>query len=147
MNGVSNILCLGICPDCCLRRVGAVVLQLLGLIQDYWTGSNGVTDTFLKPKPGVVPYIKQFNARSIFLQDGLQLSYSSGDQLEVDISLSNFGDGALPSSATAHPWRTTTLHATRSAALLRTLQTRASALPPAPPTAPPPSSPRQQALR
>lgn len=69
------------------------------LIQDYWTGSNGVTDTFLNPKPGVVPYIKQFNARSIFLQDGLQLSYSSGDQLEVDISLSNFGDGALPSSA------------------------------------------------
>ena len=40
------------------------------LLQDYWTGNNGVIDTFLNPKPGVAEYIKQFNARSIFLQDG-----------------------------------------------------------------------------
>lgn len=62
-------------------------------------GSNGITDTFLNPKPGVAPYIKQFNARSIFLQDGLQLSYASGEQLSVDISLSNYGDGVLPTTA------------------------------------------------
>lgn len=49
----------------------------------------GILDTFMNPKPGVAPYIKQFNARSIFLQDGLQLSYQSGDHLSVDISLSN----------------------------------------------------------
>ena len=48
-------------------------------------------------------YIKQFNARSIFLQDGLELSYASGDALSVDISLSNFGDGVLP-AATQLTW-------------------------------------------
>ena len=50
----------------------------------------------MQPKPGVANYIKQFNARSIFLEDGLQLTYVSNDTLSVDITLSNFGDGALP---------------------------------------------------
>ena len=59
-------------------------------------GNNGIVDTFMRPKPGIAPYIKQFNARSIFLQDGLLLAYSSKDSLSVDISLSNFGDGDLP---------------------------------------------------
>ena len=59
-------------------------------------GSNGITDTFLRPKPGVVPHISHFNARSILIQDGLLLSYSSGDPLHVDISLSNFAPEALP---------------------------------------------------
>ena len=66
------------------------------LIQDYWTGSNGITDTFLRPKPGVAPYINHFNARSILIQDGLLLSYSSGDPLAIDISLSNFAPEPLP---------------------------------------------------
>jgi len=46
---------------------------------------------------------RQFNARSIFLQDGLELSYASGDALSVDISLSNYGEGALP-AATQLTW-------------------------------------------
>eukprot|EP01047_Picozoa_sp_COSAG01_P014799 COSAG01_NODE_729_length_14031_cov_24.502800_4_plen_771_part_00 len=66
------------------------------LIQDYWTGNNGIVDTFLRPKPGVAPYIAQFNARSILIQDGLGLSYVSGETLGVDISLSNFGVSDLP---------------------------------------------------
>ena len=66
------------------------------LIQDYWTASNGIVDMFMQPKPGVANYIAQFNARSIFLEDGLQLTYISNETLSVDISLSNFGDGALP---------------------------------------------------
>ena len=57
---------------------------------------SGITDTFLRPKPGVVPHISHFNARSILIQDGLLLSYSSGDALVVDISLSNFAPEALP---------------------------------------------------
>jgi hypothetical protein len=66
------------------------------LIQDYWTASNGVLDMYGTPKPGAAPYITQFNARSIFLEDGLELTYVSNDRLAVDISLSNFGEGALP---------------------------------------------------
>jgi hypothetical protein len=66
------------------------------LIQDYWTANNGITDVLFDPKPGVADYITQFNARSIFLEDGLQLTYVSNDTLSVDLSLSNFGTGALP---------------------------------------------------
>ena len=40
------------------------------LIQDYWTGNNGIADTFMRPKPGVAPFIKGFNAQSIFLETG-----------------------------------------------------------------------------
>jgi hypothetical protein len=68
------------------------------LLQDYWTGSNGIVDTFMRPKAGVAPYISQFNARSILLSDGLALNYASQDTLDVDISLSNYGDGALSAS-------------------------------------------------
>ena len=64
------------------------------------TGSNGVVDHFLRPKLGVRDRIKEFNARSIFLQDGLALSYASNDTLAVDIVLSNFGSADL--STTAH---------------------------------------------
>ena len=67
--------------------------------QDFWTGNNGIVDTFMRPKPGVAPFIKFFNARSIFLETGLALSYVSNDTLSVAISLSNFGDGDLPASA------------------------------------------------
>jgi hypothetical protein len=44
----------------------------------------------------VAPYISNFNARSILIQDGLLLSYSSGDPLAIDISLSNFAPEPLP---------------------------------------------------
>jgi hypothetical protein len=66
------------------------------LITDYWTANNGITDVFFRPKPGVANYITEFNARSIFLETGLQLVYVSNDTLSVDISLSHFGEGALP---------------------------------------------------
>ena len=66
------------------------------LIQDYWLGSNGIMDTFQRPKPGVVPFIKEFNAPSILIQDGLALTFASKDVLNVSISLSNFGNGDLP---------------------------------------------------
>ena len=66
------------------------------LVTDYWTGNNGITDVFFRPKPGVADYITQFNARSIFLQDGLELVYVSNDTLTVDLSLSHFGEGPLP---------------------------------------------------
>ena len=69
------------------------------LLQDIWTGSNGVVDHFLRPKLGVRDRIKEFNARSIFLQDGLALSYASNATLSVDISLSNFGSADLPTSS------------------------------------------------
>ena len=67
-------------------------------LQDYWTGSNGIVDTFMRPKPGVAEFIKGFNAQSIFLETGLALSYVSNDTLYCKISLSNFGDGSLPPS-------------------------------------------------
>lgn len=63
------------------------------LIQDYWTGSNGILDTFQRPKPGVAGVIRAFNGPTIFLQDGLQLAYASKDVLRVTLSLSHFGEG------------------------------------------------------
>ena len=69
------------------------------LFQDYWLGNNGIVDTFMRPKPGVAPYIKAFNAPSIFVQEGIELAYSSKDALAVDVSLSNFGAGDLPIGA------------------------------------------------
>lgn len=69
------------------------------LITDYWTGNNGITDVFFRPKPGVANYITEFNARSIFLQSGLKLVYVSNDTLSVDISLSHFGEGPLPAGS------------------------------------------------
>lgn len=66
-------------------------------LHDYWMGSNGVVDTFLTVKPGID--ISAFNGPSVLLQDGLLLSYSSGDHLNASISLSNFGHSHLPSSA------------------------------------------------
>lgn len=75
------------------------------LLQDYWTGNNGVVDTFMNPKPGVAPYIKAFNARSILVQSGLALSYSSKDPFSVEVSLSNFGDSDLtPGGDTKISW-------------------------------------------
>ena len=61
------------------------------LLQDYWTGNNGIADTFMRPKPGVADYIKGFNAQSIFLETGLTLSYVSNDTLSCKISLSTLG--------------------------------------------------------
>ena len=63
------------------------------LIQDFWTGSNGITDTFQSPKPGVAGVIAAFNGPTIFLQDGLQLSYASKEALDLTLSLSHFGEG------------------------------------------------------
>ena len=59
-------------------------------------GKNGVLNAFQRPKPGVAPYIKGFNARSIFLQDGLKFAYRSNETLEVDLLISNYGSGPLP---------------------------------------------------
>ena len=58
----------------------------------------------MQPKPGVAPYIKAFNARSILVQSGLALSYAAKDPLSVEISLSNFGASDLPVGDTKLSW-------------------------------------------
>jgi hypothetical protein len=66
------------------------------LIQDYWLGNNGIIDTFARPKAGVGGAIAAFNAPSIFLQDGMQLTYTSTEVLKMTATLSNYGSGDLP---------------------------------------------------
>ena len=66
------------------------------LLQDYWTTTNGIVDTYFRPKPGLNPEdIRAFNADVVLLQDGLGLTYRGGQRLEIALILSNFGPDEL----------------------------------------------------
>eukprot|EP00038_Savillea_parva_P019806 m.28947 g.28947 ORF g.28947 m.28947 type:complete len:1040 (+) comp4562_c0_seq1:52-3171(+) len=82
------------------------------LIQDYWGGDNGLSDTFLKPK-SISEDIASFHANVVLLEDGLHESYISAESLNVQLSLSNFGLHEIEAGSTL-AWSlvngTTTLH-------------------------------------
>ena len=66
------------------------------LFQDYWTTSNGIVDTYFRPKPGIDrEAIRQFNNDVVLLQDGIGLSYRSGEHLKATLLVSNFGTAPL----------------------------------------------------
>ena len=66
------------------------------LLQDYWTTSNGLVDTYFRPKPGLpAERIRQFNGDVVLLQDGLDLTYRGGQRLEIALLVSNFSPGEL----------------------------------------------------
>ncbi len=66
------------------------------LLQDYWTTSNGIMDTYFRVKPGVDrAQIRQFNNDIVVLQDGIQNNYRGGAPLQATLLLSNFGPSEL----------------------------------------------------
>jgi len=66
------------------------------LLQDYWTTSNGIIDTYFRPKPGVSrEAVLQYNNDVVLLENGLALNYRNGDTLATTLSVSNFGAGPV----------------------------------------------------
>ena len=65
------------------------------LIQDYWTTSNGLVDLFFRPKSIAPERVRIFNAPLVLLQKGLDLTCRSGDELKLDLLISNFTDAQI----------------------------------------------------
>ncbi|MCX5759515.1 MAG: hypothetical protein NTU83_13625, partial [Candidatus Hydrogenedentes bacterium] len=66
------------------------------LLQDYWTTSNGIIDTYFRRKPGVDrEAVRQFNNDVVLLEDGLSLTYRGGEHMQAALLVSNFGHSDL----------------------------------------------------
>ena len=66
------------------------------LLQDYWTTSNGIVDTYFRPKQGIdLERVRRLNGDVILLEDGLGLTYRGGDALEVALLVSNYAPESL----------------------------------------------------
>lgn len=66
------------------------------LLQDYWTTSNGIIDTYFRPKPGVDrDAVRQFNNDVVLLEDGIGLTYCGGERMQASLLVSNFGPSVL----------------------------------------------------
>lgn len=76
------------------------------LFQDYWTTTNGLVDTYFRPKPGITPeQVRRFVADVVVLQDGIGLTYRAGENVDFALLVSNYSPEAL-SGGTLH-WRIT----------------------------------------
>jgi len=66
------------------------------LLQDYWTGSNGLVDAYFRPKKGIRPAeVRQFNADVVLLQDGLPMTCRGNQRSDVKLLVSNYGPRAI----------------------------------------------------
>lgn len=73
------------------------------LLQDYWTTSNGIIDTYFRPKPGISrEAVLQFNNDVVLLEDGLALTYRGGDTLQTKLLLSHFGQTAISGASLSY---------------------------------------------
>ena len=69
------------------------------LLQDYWTTSNGIIDTYFRAKPGVDrASILQFNNDVVLLEDGLNATGRGGERIQARLLVSNFGPSELTDS-------------------------------------------------
>jgi beta-galactosidase len=64
------------------------------LLQDYWTGSNGVLDTFYRQKGISAAEFKKFNAPTVLLMDCAKRSYWLGETAKVSLLVSRYEDAA-----------------------------------------------------
>jgi hypothetical protein len=79
-----------------LRRKPTISGHHWWLLQDYWTTTNGLVDTYFRPKPGIAPdKVRQFNADVVLLADGLELTYRGGESLDLAFLVSNYSPEAL----------------------------------------------------
>jgi len=70
------------------------------LLQDYWTGSNGIVDAYFRPKRGIPPErVRQFNGDVVLLLDGLELTYRGKQPFDAKVLVSNYSEAALKKAA------------------------------------------------
>lgn len=62
------------------------------LLQDYWTGSNGVLDMFFRPKEVSASDFKRFNAPTVLLMKCARRSYWSGETVKLSLMVSRYED-------------------------------------------------------
>jgi hypothetical protein len=60
------------------------------LLQDYWTGANGLYDAYFRPKSLRPDAVRRFNAATVLLLDGLPLTCSTPQPLRLKLLLSNY---------------------------------------------------------
>lgn len=66
------------------------------LLQDYWTTTNGIVDTYYRIKPGIdLDLVRRLNASVLLLEDGLGLTYRAGESLTTSLLVSNFAPAPL----------------------------------------------------
>jgi len=66
------------------------------LFQDYWTGSNGLVESYFRPKEHIDPaMVRRFVNDIVLLEDGLQWSYRAGDAVNTTLLVSNFAESPL----------------------------------------------------
>lgn len=65
------------------------------LIQDYWTSSNGILDTYFRPKSIAPEEVLKINGDLVILQDGLASTYRGGGKLDARLKVSNFLPDAI----------------------------------------------------
>ncbi|MBM4038757.1 MAG: hypothetical protein FJ290_09600 [Planctomycetes bacterium] len=66
------------------------------LFQDYWTGSNGIVDTYFRPKAEIPPErVRPFVGDVVLLLDGLLPVCRGGQALDLELLASNYSEGKL----------------------------------------------------
>lgn len=73
------------------------------LLQDYWSGSNGVLDMFLRPKGLSAAEFRKFNAPTVLLMLTSRRSYRLGETATVKLLVSRYEDA--PSSNARLSWK------------------------------------------
>jgi beta-galactosidase len=75
------------------------------LLQDYWNGSNGVLDTFYRPKGITAAQYRKFNSPTVLLMDCARRNYWAGETVEITILASRYED--QPSQDAMLTWKLT----------------------------------------
>jgi len=66
------------------------------LLQDYWTGSNGIVDTYFRPKGEIPPErVRPFVGDVVLLLDGLSPTCRGGQALDLKLLVSNYSEEKL----------------------------------------------------
>lgn len=73
------------------------------LLQDYWTGSNGVMDMFYRQKGISAAEFREFNAPTVLLMDSPRRSYWLGETAKVALLVSRYEDA--PSAKAKLSWK------------------------------------------
>jgi beta-galactosidase len=60
------------------------------LLQDYWTGANGLYDTYFRPKSIRPETVRQFNGPTVLLLEGLPTTCSASNALKLKLLVSNY---------------------------------------------------------
>lgn len=70
------------------------------LFQDYWTGSNGLVNTYFEPKEISPEEVRAFNNDVVLLLDGLDVTARSGQRVDLKLLVSNYAPEALTDTTT-----------------------------------------------